>query len=168
LNCNNTGRILIWDLGGDDTLQQPIFAVVPSHDVQPTRSQIDRIKSNSGADKPHDHNPHISAMLATGLSLSAYTLPSGPACYGYGRDAWSRLWALLNSFTLLKPMYHPASAVRRPEQYRQTLLDANLRFVRQFEANDQPRVLSEEELHAASVGRDERDDDDDDEDWVNN
>ncbi|KAK1071482.1 hypothetical protein LTR74_003360 [Friedmanniomyces endolithicus] len=145
LNASALPRLVAFDIGGPDTrATEPLVAVVPSNDIEPTPAQIGNIIKHSYTWK--EHNPSISDILNTGLYTGEYVAGAGPLAYG--RSVWPGLWSLVDSFAGLEPFEHPRHVVRDPLAYQHTTQVLNSRL-----AQDHCRGIAElEEDDVDEVG----------------
>ena len=134
LNSCTEPRLVIWDLGGVDTLKQPLAPVViPSADISPTQAQRSIFAANltvREANKRTANSPTVSSLLNTGLFAAEYAPDTAGPCEYDGND-WSTLWKLLEHWTQSEPLQHPKGLKRDPETYRCSLRKAHQRLVQQ-------------------------------------
>ncbi|KAK1814602.1 hypothetical protein LTR12_010988 [Friedmanniomyces endolithicus] len=127
LNATSLNRLVLWDVGGQDTdASLPLMAVVPSDDIQPVAQQRAIFEANLGQKRGTTskngwaaRTPSVSDILATGLHLGEYVLPLGPLAYD--NPSWAPLYALLDTFAGLADFQHPDQCARDPTTYQHAL-----------------------------------------------
>lgn len=130
LNSILAKRLVLWDIGGFDTMQTQIApAVIPSDDISPTEPQRQLFQSNLGV-KRSKRMPNISSLLQTGIFASEYAVGNnGPLLYE-GVD-WDQVYSLIDSFAGEASFEHPRKMTRNPADYRHPLRHIQQRAVRE-------------------------------------
>ncbi|KAL8643583.1 MAG: hypothetical protein Q9226_008263, partial [Calogaya cf. arnoldii] len=122
LNSQSVARLIIWDLGGRDTIGTSTpLAIVPSEDCAPSDTQrklyADSLKVTHG-NRFTARMPLVTDLLNSGLYASEYIVGAGPE---YEENNLSDVWKLLNSFACRRSVEHPEGIHRDAALYRHPL-----------------------------------------------
>lgn len=125
---NRPRCIFAWDLGGPDSANEPLFpAIIPSEDIQPTKTQKAHYQLTArGLDhngrRTHPRNlavPSLTALLATRMIASDYAEHVGPLIYDRRGCDWSLVMGVLRQFLGERAFRYPARGgqMRDPGHY---------------------------------------------------
>ncbi|KAH0175060.1 hypothetical protein KCU67_g434, partial [Aureobasidium melanogenum] len=134
LNSNGIGRLLVWDLFGNDDLKRngPLL-VVPSKHFEPTENQRTNFSENLKLHKRKQHairTPVLSAVLNSGLTASQYAVsPAGPSVYY--ESQWDALWLMFDDFlgSSTDIVEHPCGHLHKKKEYLCSLSELHERLV---------------------------------------
>lgn len=157
LNSSALRRLVVWDIGGPDVRgAQPLLAIVPSEDIQPTSLQTESLTANVGKNKNAGewdvYNPNVSDVLNTGRYQSEYGIAAGPRVYG--SYDWATMWELLDAFTGMATVEHPRSFHRDPVLYRHTLQIVHERLAQEHREGQQVEGGEGEGANKVTEGED--------------
>lgn len=155
LDSATANRLVIWDLGGPDTAD-PILAIIPSLDIQPTAAQRKVFEENRAERGVWTaKTPTLSSLLDTGLHVGEYVVGSytPPMNSVDWDDVWTFLFRFTGSAAGVEQFEHPVKHRRAASHYRITICEALTHAAWEFAyhaAMDDGAESEGEEEHAMS------------------
>jgi hypothetical protein len=124
LNSSMLGRLVFLNIFGTDEAEvKGTIAVIPSHDILPTESQLAPLIRNQGIDKSTqfaERTPAFQHMLQIGYQLSDYAVGHHTP-FATHEENWKAVWSFLDQWTRVQPLQHPENRRRDTLIYRHPL-----------------------------------------------
>jgi len=124
INTIQQPRLFIWDSSGLDAPGGHLsWAVVPTTDIKPTRSQRRGFENATAAKQRSDRAPRtalLSDMLCSGLLVHDYCIDLlGPMALDWACS--QHIVTLLHNFMGLRSFQHPPGITRNPQDFQMSL-----------------------------------------------